>query len=409
MEDPQTRAQFEQEAEAFITRHWLTAADLEVRAKAAYAPSSNLTRAWYRALAEQGWGVPHWPVAWGGLDWSASQLLTWRAMCARAGAPPLDNLGTALIGPMLIDLGLAKNHADWMRDIAQLAAQWTLAHPADTQLTVQQDAAGRWRLHGSIARCAMPWHTDWLLCRAQLTEAGKEAGSSRLIAAPIGLANSRPQASRSGWLDMHWTALEFDQVAIQPAQILAVNEADQLRVWGNLLKWQTDQPDAVFWYPQPQAAAAGLRYQLDGLEAYCAKLPYPPAALLREVAEIAIAVEGLAMSEHRLAQQLSLGITATTRTMTEWVRVRGLQVRQQIGDLQTASFGYYALPQDSPPAGSNEPQIGADNLVNGLDIATAMQVALHNQVCGVALELDDLAQQLLSPEDDAAGERATQH
>ncbi|HCD27204.1 MAG TPA: hypothetical protein DER02_06770, partial [Gammaproteobacteria bacterium] len=89
------------------------------------------------------------------------------------------------------------------------------------------------------------------------TEAGKEAGSSRLIAAPKGLANSRPQASRSGWLDMHWTALEFDQVAIQPAQILAVNEADQLRVWGNLLKWQTDQPDAVFWYPQPQAAAAG--------------------------------------------------------------------------------------------------------------------------------------------------------
>lgn len=47
---------------------------------------STAARAWFQALRDQRWYVPHWPVAFGGLDWNPLQTYIWQRELLRAQA-----------------------------------------------------------------------------------------------------------------------------------------------------------------------------------------------------------------------------------------------------------------------------------------------------------------------------------
>lgn len=60
---------------------------------------------WMRILSEHGRSVPHWPVEFGGCDWSPEQLHIFNEELYRADAPEFDFGGTHMIGPVLYTFG----------------------------------------------------------------------------------------------------------------------------------------------------------------------------------------------------------------------------------------------------------------------------------------------------------------
>ena len=62
-------------------------------------------RLWQGTLAKQGWGAPHWPVEYGGTDWSAIRKHIYMEEVYRADALDLGWQGLYMVGPVIIAFG----------------------------------------------------------------------------------------------------------------------------------------------------------------------------------------------------------------------------------------------------------------------------------------------------------------
>ena len=61
--------------------------------------------AWQAILHERGWAAPHWPVEYGGCDWTLTQHYIFGRECALAGAPPLSPMGISMVAHAIIAFG----------------------------------------------------------------------------------------------------------------------------------------------------------------------------------------------------------------------------------------------------------------------------------------------------------------
>ncbi|MDO7836389.1 acyl-CoA dehydrogenase family protein [Sphingobium sp. HBC34] len=66
-------------------------------------PHDSLT--WTKILAKRGWSVPHWPVEYGGQNWSPMQLFVFQDELTRAFAPDTCWGGTHMCGPVIYTFG----------------------------------------------------------------------------------------------------------------------------------------------------------------------------------------------------------------------------------------------------------------------------------------------------------------
>lgn len=62
-------------------------------------------RRWQKTLADRGWGAPHWPVKWGGTDWSPLRKHIFSEELYRANAPDFGWQGTHMMAPVLFAFG----------------------------------------------------------------------------------------------------------------------------------------------------------------------------------------------------------------------------------------------------------------------------------------------------------------
>lgn len=60
---------------------------------------------WMQILNEHGRSVPHWPVEFGGCDWTPQQLFVFNEALYAADAPEFDWGGTHMLGPVLYTYG----------------------------------------------------------------------------------------------------------------------------------------------------------------------------------------------------------------------------------------------------------------------------------------------------------------
>lgn len=61
--------------------------------------------AWGRILFNNGYSAPAWPLRWGGLEWTPSQIQIFDEECYLAGAPELSWNGIRLVGPVIYNFG----------------------------------------------------------------------------------------------------------------------------------------------------------------------------------------------------------------------------------------------------------------------------------------------------------------
>jgi alkylation response protein AidB-like acyl-CoA dehydrogenase len=143
-----------------------------------------------RVLNAAGLAVPHWPVEWGGRDWTPLQRHIWREEMQLAGVPEPLAFNASMIGPVIAHFGSQEQKERFLPATANLDIWWCqgFSEPdAGSDLASLRTTAVRdgddWVVNGQKTWTTLGQHADWIFClvRTDPTAEKKQRGISMLL------------------------------------------------------------------------------------------------------------------------------------------------------------------------------------------------------------------------------------
>jgi alkylation response protein AidB-like acyl-CoA dehydrogenase len=179
---------FREEMRTFFT----TQVPLEIRERV--AAHRELSKEQYveaqRVLNAAGLVAPHWPVEWGGQDWTPLQRHIWREEMQLANVPEPLAFNASMIGPVIAAFGNEEQKERFLAKTANLDIWWCqgFSEPdAGSDLASLRTTAVRdgddWVVNGQKTWTTLGQHADWIFCLVR-TDPGaekKQRGISLLV------------------------------------------------------------------------------------------------------------------------------------------------------------------------------------------------------------------------------------
>ncbi|MGY2080263.1 acyl-CoA dehydrogenase family protein [Modestobacter sp. SYSU DS0657] len=143
-----------------------------------------------QVLNAAGLAVPHWPVEWGGRDWTPLQRHIWREEMQLAGVPEPLAFNASMIGPVIATFGSQEQKERFLPATANLDIWWCqgFSEPdAGSDLASLRTTAVRdgddWVVNGQKTWTTLAQHADWIFClvRTDPTAEKKQRGISLLL------------------------------------------------------------------------------------------------------------------------------------------------------------------------------------------------------------------------------------
>jgi alkylation response protein AidB-like acyl-CoA dehydrogenase len=158
------------------------------------AAHRHLTKEHYvesqRVLNAAGLAVPHWPVEWGGRDWTPLQRHIWREEMQLANVPEPLAFNTSMIGPVIAAFGSQEQKERFLPATANIDIWWCqgFSEPdAGSDLASLRTTAVRdgddWVVNGQKTWTTLGQHADWIFCLVRTDPAAekKQRGISLLV------------------------------------------------------------------------------------------------------------------------------------------------------------------------------------------------------------------------------------
>jgi alkylation response protein AidB-like acyl-CoA dehydrogenase len=145
---------------------------------------------WLERMAEKGWTVPTWPVAYGGAGLGKDEFLVLLEELQRLNArPPLVGMGVSMIGPTLLEFGTEEQKLRHLPRIARGEVAWCQGYSepgAGSDLaslkTRAEDQGDHYLVNGSKIWTSGAQHADWIFCLVRTNpSAPKHEGISFLL------------------------------------------------------------------------------------------------------------------------------------------------------------------------------------------------------------------------------------
>src|SRR3954454_10719822 len=143
-----------------------------------------------QALNAAGLAVPHWPVEWGGRDWTPLQRHIWREEMQLAGVPEPLAFNASMIGPVIATFGSQEQKERFLPATANLDIWWCqgFSEPdAGSDLASLRTTAVRdgddWVVNGQKTWTTLGQYADWIFClvRTDPTAEKRQRGISLLL------------------------------------------------------------------------------------------------------------------------------------------------------------------------------------------------------------------------------------
>ncbi|HEX5561223.1 MAG TPA: acyl-CoA dehydrogenase family protein [Nocardioidaceae bacterium] len=142
-----------------------------------------------RTLNAAGIAVPHWPVEWGGRDWSALRRHIWHEEMQRACVPPPLAFNASMVGPVIATFGNREQKERFLAKTANLDIWWSqgFSEPdAGSDLASLRTTAVRdgdhYVVNGQKTWTTLGQHGDWIFCLVRTDPTvKKQAGISFLL------------------------------------------------------------------------------------------------------------------------------------------------------------------------------------------------------------------------------------
>jgi alkylation response protein AidB-like acyl-CoA dehydrogenase len=185
-------ARFQAEVREFMTTQ--VPEDLRAKVTAGVELTKEETVRSQRILHAAGYAVPHWPVEWGGRDWSPRQLHIWQSEMQAAGVPGLLPFNVSMVGPVIATFGSQEQKERFLPATANLDIWWCqgFSEPdAGSDLASLRTTAVRdgdeWVVNGQKTWTTLAQHADWIFALVRtgpnpgLPGAKKQEGISFLL------------------------------------------------------------------------------------------------------------------------------------------------------------------------------------------------------------------------------------
>ncbi len=163
----------------------------EIKAKGmrGEVPKKEETVLWHRLLNKQGWAVPHWPVEWGGKNWSVVKRYILREELERACAPMPNGMNVSLCGPVVAQFGTPEQKQRFLPRMANLDDWWCqgFSEPgAGSDLSSLRTSAKRvgdhYVVNGQKMWTTYAQYADWIFCLVRTDpDAKQQRGISFLL------------------------------------------------------------------------------------------------------------------------------------------------------------------------------------------------------------------------------------
>ena len=145
---------------------------------------------WLERMAEKGWTVPTWPVAYGGAGLEKAEFLVLLEELQQIRArPPLGGMGVTMIGPTLLEYGNEEQKLRHLPKIARGEVAWCQGYSepgAGSDLaslqTRAEDKGDYYLVNGSKIWTSGAQHADWIFCLVRTNpDAPKHDGISFVL------------------------------------------------------------------------------------------------------------------------------------------------------------------------------------------------------------------------------------
>ncbi|TCG06309.1 acyl-CoA dehydrogenase [Paraburkholderia steynii] len=140
---------------------------------------------WMRLLQEKNWGTAHWPIEYGGQDWSPLERFIFEDQFARLGCPWVIPFGVKYVGPVIYKYGSREQKARFLPRIVNNEDFWAQGYSepgAGSDLAGLRTTAVRdgdyYVVNGQKVWTTYAQWADWLFCLVRTGDSQTKAQNS---------------------------------------------------------------------------------------------------------------------------------------------------------------------------------------------------------------------------------------
>ena len=317
-------------------------------------------------MNKAGLAVPHWPVAWGGKDWTPVQSYIWLDEMQTNSVPAPLAFNTSMVGPVIAQFGSEAQKQRFLPPTANLDIWWCqgFSEPgAGSDLAGLRTAARRegdeWVVNGQKTWTTLAQYADWIfcLCRTDPNAAKKQEGISFiLIDMKTPGITVRPIQTLDGGHEVN--EVWFDEVRV-PYENLVGQEN---KGWDYAKFLLGNERTGIARVGVSKARLRRLR-ELAKLERIGDKPMIEDRHFREKLTAIEIELRALEMTQLRVVAAERDRAKGKPNPASSILKIKGSEIQQATTELLMELVGPYAMPYraEAEPEGDNDPMsIGPD-------------------------------------------------
>jgi pimeloyl-CoA dehydrogenase large subunit len=319
---------------------------------------------WQRILNKKGWAVPHWPVAWGGTDWTPVQQYIFRDEMQQAPAPEPLAFGTHMVGPVIATFGSDAQKRRFLPRIANLDDWWCqgFSEPdagsdlASLKTTARRDGDD-YIVNGQKTWTTLAQYADWIFCLVRTDPAAKkqEGISFLLVDMKAPGITVRPIQTIDGGYEVN--EVFFDEVRVATQNCVG----EENKGWDYAKFLLGNERIGIARVGISKARIRRLK-EIAAFERAGEKALIEDERFAMKIAAVEVQLKALEMTQLRVvaAERDDNGKPDPASSI---LKIRGSEIQQSISELLMEAVGPYALPDQVPRDESerwNEPAIGPE-------------------------------------------------
>ncbi|HZC73377.1 MAG TPA: acyl-CoA dehydrogenase family protein [Jatrophihabitans sp.] len=329
---------FAEEMRTFFTTE--VPADIRDRLARGRHPTPEDVVTSQRILDDHGLAVPHWPVEWGGRDWTPLQRHLWSEEMTRAHVPHPIAFNTAMVGPVIATFGSQELKQRFLQKTASAEIWWAqgFSEPnAGSDLASLKTAAVRdgddYVVNGQKTWTTYAQYGDWIFClvRTDSTAQQQRGISFLLIDLRAAGVSVRPIHLIDGGYEVN--EVFFDNVRVPADQLVG----EENKGWTY----------AKFLLGNERTGNAGvgmIKNRIARIKRLGADVLERDALLRARLTRLEVEATALEMSVLRvLAREASLP-AGVPDPVSSVLKLRGSELQQDASELLVDVLGPAALP-----------------------------------------------------------------
>ena len=319
-----------------------------------------------QAMNRAGIAVPHWPVAWGGKDWTSVQHYIWLDEMQTASVPAPLAFNTSMVGPVIAQFGSEAQKQQFLPGTANLDIWWCqgFSEPgAGSDLASLRCTARRegdeYIVDGQKTWTTLAQYADWIfcLCRTDPGAAKRQEGISFiLIDMKTPGITVRPIQTIDGGHEVN--EVWFDNVHVPVENLVG----EENRGWDYAKFLLGNERTGIARVGVSKARLIRLR-ALAALERVDGRPMIEDPRFREKLTAVEIELKALELTQLRVVASERHQVKGMPNPASSILKLKGSEIQQATTELLMDVVGPYAIPY-SPHAeaeGDNDPMsIGPD-------------------------------------------------